>query len=100
MSPQACLLDSGATTVRFGAYVTEICGIDLRYAPRTRLAVGGAVVAALMAEVSLEVDGGQLLRQPDGARRAQELARVNTALTAAWSFARSGIPLSPDGATA
>jgi hypothetical protein len=58
IAPQACLLDSGATAVRFGAHVAEICGIDLRAAPRTSLAVGGAVVTALMAEVTLEVDDG------------------------------------------
>lgn len=58
IAPQACLLDSGATAVRFGAHVAEICGIDLRDAPRTRLAVGGAVITALMAEVTLEVDDG------------------------------------------
>ena len=58
IAPQACLLDSGATAVRFGAHVAEICGIDLRDAPRTRLAVGVAVVTALMAEVTLEVDDG------------------------------------------
>ena len=55
IAPQACLLDSGATAVRFGAHVAEICGVDLSDAPATRLAVGGAVVRALMAEVSLEV---------------------------------------------
>ena len=32
--------------------------IDLRDALRTRLAVGGAVVTALLAEVTLEVDDG------------------------------------------
>jgi hypothetical protein len=58
VAPQACLLDSGATAVRVGAHVAEICGIDLRDAQRTRLAVGGAVVTALMAEVTLEVDDG------------------------------------------
>ena len=60
VAPQACLLDSGATAVRFGAHVAEICGIELREAPRIRLAVGGALVTALMAEVTLEIgDGSQ-----------------------------------------
>jgi hypothetical protein len=54
--PQACLLDSGATAVRFGAYVAELCGVDLSDAPGTQLAVGGAVVDALMAEVSLQIE--------------------------------------------
>lgn len=55
LAPQACLLDSGATAVRFGAHVASICGVDLSEAPQTRLAVGGAVVSALMAEVNLLV---------------------------------------------
>jgi hypothetical protein len=55
IAPQACLLDSGATAVRFGAYLAELCGIDLAAAPQTQLAVGGAVVEARMAEVTLLV---------------------------------------------
>ena len=59
IAPQACLLDSGATAVRFGGHVADICGIDLQDAPQARLAVGGAAVTALMAEVTLEIDGSQ-----------------------------------------
>jgi hypothetical protein len=55
IAPQACLLDSGATAVRFGAYVAELCGIELSECPQTQLAVGGAVVEARMAEVNLLV---------------------------------------------
>jgi hypothetical protein len=55
IAPHACLLDSGATAVRFGVYVAELCGVDLSDAPETRLAVGGAVVRARMAEVSLHI---------------------------------------------
>lgn len=55
IAPQACLLDSGATAIRLGAHVAEICGIDLTDAPQKQLAVGGAVVNALMAEVNLLV---------------------------------------------
>jgi hypothetical protein len=58
IAPQACLLDSGATAVRLGAYVAELCGIDLSGAPETRLAVGGNIVNALMAEVHLIVEDG------------------------------------------
>lgn len=58
VAPQACLLDSGATAVRFGTHVAELCGIDLSSAPRTQLGVGGNVVNALMAEVHLLVAGG------------------------------------------
>jgi hypothetical protein len=56
IAPQACLLDSGATAVRFGAHVAELCGVDLSDAPETQLAVGGAIVGALMAEVSLQIE--------------------------------------------
>lgn len=55
IAPQACLLDSGATAIRFGAYVAELCGVDLSDAPTTRLAVGGGLVTARMAEVDLLV---------------------------------------------
>jgi hypothetical protein len=55
-APQACALDSGATAVRFGAYVAELCGIDLSGAPETQLAVRGNIVKALMAEVHLFVE--------------------------------------------
>jgi hypothetical protein len=57
IAPHACLLDSGATAVRLGGHVAELCGIDLSDAPRAQLAVGGAVVTARMAEVGLCVAG-------------------------------------------
>lgn len=41
-----------------GAYVAELAGIDLADAPRTTVGVGGALVAARMAEVALEVSDG------------------------------------------
>lgn len=53
VAPQACLLDSGATAVRFGTHVAELCGVDLTRAPSKQLGVGGAVVTARMAEVGL-----------------------------------------------
>jgi hypothetical protein len=55
IAPQACLLDSGATAVRFGIHVADICGIDLAEAPETRLAVGGGLVTARMVDVSLRI---------------------------------------------
>jgi len=54
-APQAALLDSGATSIRFGVYLAELCGIDLSDAPKARLAVGGGLVTARMAEVDLMV---------------------------------------------
>jgi len=59
VAPQACLIDSGATAVRFGLYVAELCGVDLSDAPSTRLAVGGALVTARLAEVSLLLTDGE-----------------------------------------
>lgn len=69
IAPQACLLDSGATAVRFGAYLADLCGIDLSGAPEAWLAVGGGIVNALMAEVHLLVKdrlhgGDDLLDSP------------------------------------
>jgi hypothetical protein len=55
IAPQACLLDSGATAVRFGIELAELCGVDLGAAPTSQLAVGGALVTARMADVSLRV---------------------------------------------
>jgi hypothetical protein len=55
IAPQACLLDSGATAVRFGSHVADICGIDLGRAPETRLAVGGRLVRARMADVTMRI---------------------------------------------
>lgn len=55
IAPQACLLDSGATAIRFGVHVAELCGVDLSNAPQKQLAVGGAIVTARMAEVDLFV---------------------------------------------
>jgi hypothetical protein len=55
IAPHACLLDSGATAVRFGAYVAELCGIDLLHTPQAPLAGRGAVINAHMAEVNLLV---------------------------------------------
>ena len=54
-APQAALLDSGATAIRFGLYLAELCGVDLSDAPEARLAVGGGLVTARMAEVDLMV---------------------------------------------
>ena len=55
VAPQACLLDSGATAVRFGLDVAEVCGVDLRAAPTSQLAVGGALVTARLAEVGMRI---------------------------------------------
>jgi hypothetical protein len=59
IAPQACLLDSGATAIRFGVHVAELCGVDLSDAPKTRIAVGGTLVDAELAEVGLRITDGQ-----------------------------------------
>jgi hypothetical protein len=58
VAPHACLLDSGATAVRFNAELAVLCGIDLDEAPTSDLGVGGAVVTGRMAEISLTVTDG------------------------------------------
>lgn len=58
IAPQACLLDSGATAIRFGMHVAQLCGLDLDGAPTKDLAVGGGNVTARMAEVELSIGGG------------------------------------------
>lgn len=55
IAPQACLIDSGATAVRFGAHVAELCGLELADAPQRELAVGGTVVTARMEWINLRV---------------------------------------------
>lgn len=59
IAPQACLLDTGATAIRLGAHVAELCGIDITKSIETKLAVGGALVTARMAIVSLQVTSQQ-----------------------------------------
>jgi hypothetical protein len=63
LAPQACLLDSGAGAVRMGSYVAELIGLDLGDAPRSTVAVGGALVSARQAEVALEVSDGRASHQ-------------------------------------
>ncbi len=59
VAPQACLIDSGATAVRFGAHVADLCGIDLADSPQQQIAVGGTVVTGSMAETGMRLDDGQ-----------------------------------------
>jgi hypothetical protein len=59
IAPQACLIDSGATAVRMGTHVADICGIDLAGSPESPIAVGGSLVRGRMAEVSLRVSDGR-----------------------------------------
>jgi hypothetical protein len=63
LAPQACLLDSGASAVRMGAYVAELIGLDLSVAPQTQIAVGGTLVRGSVADVALEVSDGSSSHQ-------------------------------------
>ena len=55
IAPMACLLDSGATAIRFGIDLAAVYGIDLSEAEAIKLAVGGGFVDARMADVSLRI---------------------------------------------
>ncbi len=52
-APQTCLLDSGALHNRFGAWVAEAAGIDLRGADEAHIAVGGFLTTGRQAAVQL-----------------------------------------------
>ena len=58
VAPQACLLDSGATAVRFGAHVADLCGVSLGNAEQRQLGVGGGWVTARLAVVTLQISDG------------------------------------------
>lgn len=57
IAPQLCLIDTGSTHNRFGLWLAEAVGIDLRDAPQTQLAVGGVVTSARHARADLTVAG-------------------------------------------
>lgn len=56
-APQLCLVDTGATANRFGAWLAEATGIDLARAPRERVAIGGATLTAYAARCELTIAG-------------------------------------------
>jgi Aspartyl protease len=55
--PQLCLVDTGATTNRFGAWLAEATGIDLSDAPAAALVVGGVSTTAYAARADLTIAG-------------------------------------------
>ncbi|MGZ8701634.1 MAG: hypothetical protein ACXWZY_05030 [Gaiellaceae bacterium] len=57
IAPQLCLVDTGSTANRFGAWLAEAVGIDLAGAPETEVAVGGAVTTARHVRCDLTVAG-------------------------------------------
>jgi hypothetical protein len=55
--PQHCLVDTGSTTNRFGAWLAEATGIDLAGAPDEDLIVGGVRTQARHARAALTIAG-------------------------------------------
>jgi hypothetical protein len=56
-APQLCLVDTGATTNRFGSWLAEAVGIDLSGAPEEDLVVGGIRSRATLARADLTIAG-------------------------------------------
>lgn len=54
-APQLCLVDTGALHNRFGSWVAEAAGIELKDAPSETIAIGGFHTEARTARVRLEV---------------------------------------------
>ena len=55
--PQRCLVDTGATTNRFGAWLADTVGIDLAGAVQEEVVVGGVRTIASHARADLTVAG-------------------------------------------
>jgi hypothetical protein len=56
-APQLCLVDTGATTNRFGMWLAEATGIDLSGAPESSIVVGGVTTTARHVRADLTVAG-------------------------------------------
>jgi hypothetical protein len=56
-APQLCLVDTGSTTNRFGAWLAEATGIDLGGLPETTVHLGGAIVTARHGRADLTIAG-------------------------------------------
>ncbi len=56
-APQLCLIDTGATTNRFGMWLAEATGIDLSGAPESTIRVGGVSTTARHTRADLTVAG-------------------------------------------
>jgi hypothetical protein len=56
-APQLCLVDTGSTANRFGAWLAEATGIDLSGAPETMLHVGGLQTIARHGRADLTIAG-------------------------------------------
>ena len=56
-APQLCLVDTGSTANRFGAWLAEATGIDLAGAPTAEIAVAGVLTIARHARADLTIAG-------------------------------------------
>jgi hypothetical protein len=56
-APQPCLIDTGATTNRFGAWLAEATGIAVAGAPEERIVVGGIATTARHTRATLTIAG-------------------------------------------
>ena len=56
-APQLCLVDTGATTNRFGSWLAEAVGIDVGGAPEEDLVVGGVRCRATHTRAELTIAG-------------------------------------------
>jgi hypothetical protein len=56
-APQLCLVDTGATTNRFGSWLAEAVGIDLSDAPEEDFVVAGVRSRATHARADLTIAG-------------------------------------------
>lgn len=56
-APQLCLVDTGSTSNRFGAWLAEATGIDLSGAPEATLHIGGVTTMARHARADLTIAG-------------------------------------------
>jgi hypothetical protein len=56
-APQLCLVDTGSTANRFGAWLAEASGVDLTDAPEQKVVVGGLTCTARHARTQLTIAG-------------------------------------------
>jgi hypothetical protein len=56
-APQLCLVDTGSTANRFGAWLAEATGIDLEGAPKATVSIGGVTTIARHARADLTIAG-------------------------------------------
>ena len=56
-APQYCLVDTGSTTNRFGAWIADAAGVDLHGAPTETVAVGGLTTTAQHSRIAITVAG-------------------------------------------